>query len=85
MTLCVDCSQLAQTVVNNAFFRILAPPGMSEYFILPSVSTQLLLREGVDVPDHLLHVFDVSPQLHLLWVFLGLFISVRRWWKVASG
>ena len=46
---------MAQTVVTSAFCRILAPPGMSECFILPSVSTQLLLREGVDVPDHLLH------------------------------
>ena len=37
---------MAQTDVNNAFFRILARPGMSDYFILPSVSTQLLLQEG---------------------------------------
>ena len=54
---------MAHTNVNNAFHRILAPPGMSECFILPSVSTQLLLREGVDGPDHLLHLLDVSPQL----------------------
>ena len=53
---------MAQTDVNNAFYRILAPPGMSEYFIFPSVSTQLLLREGVDVPDHFLHLSDVSPH-----------------------
>ena len=68
---------MAQTDVNNAFFRILAPPGMSEYFILPSVSTQLLLREGVDVPDHLLHLSDVSPQLQVLamGVFLGFLFS----------
>ena len=59
---------------------------MSEYFILPSVSTQVLLREGVDVPDHLLHLSDVSPQLQVLAMFfLGLSISVKRWWKVASG
>ena len=57
---------MAQTDVNTAFFRILAPTGMSEYFILPRVSTQLLLREGVDVPDHLLHLSDVSPQLQVL-------------------
>ena len=42
---------MAQTDVNNAFYRILAPPGMSESFFLPSVSTQLLLQ-GVDIPDH---------------------------------
>ena len=47
---------MAQTDGNNAFCHILAPPGMSAYFILPSVSTQLLLQEGVEVPDHLLHL-----------------------------
>ena len=57
---------MAQTDVNNAFYRIFAPPGMSEYFILPSVSTQLLLQEGVEVPDHLRHLSDVSPQLQVL-------------------
>ena len=57
---------MAQTDVNTAFYRILAPRGMSEYFILPSVSTQLLLREGVYVPDHLRHLPDVSPQLQVL-------------------
>ena len=30
---------MAQTDVNTAFHRILAPTGMSEYFILPWVST----------------------------------------------
>ena len=48
---------MAQTDVNTAFYRILAPTGMSERFILPRVSTHLLLRE---VPDHLRHVSDVS-------------------------
>ena len=57
---------MAQTDVNNAFFRILARPGMSDYFILPSVSTRLLLQEGVEVPDHWLHLPDVSPQLQVL-------------------
>ena len=56
---------MAQTDVNAAFYRILAPTGMSEYFILPNVSTQLLLREGVKVPDHLRHLPDVSPQLQV--------------------
>ena len=54
---------MAQTDVNTAFYRILAPTGMSEYFILPRVSTHLLLREGV---DHLRHLSDVSPQLQVL-------------------
>ena len=40
--------------------------GMSESFILPRVSTHLLLREGVKVPDHLRHLSDVSPQLQVL-------------------
>ena len=57
---------MAQKDVNTAFFRILAPTGMSEYFILPRVSTQLLLREGVKVPDELRHLSDVSPQLQVL-------------------
>ena len=30
---------MAQTDVNTAFYRILAPNGMSEFFILPSVPT----------------------------------------------
>ena len=73
---------MAHTDVNNAFCRILALLGMSEYFILPSVSTQLLLREGVDVPDHLLHLSDVSSlflsedsgQLRSVsWLFCGRF------------
>ena len=42
---------MAQTDVNTAFYRILAPSGMSEYFILPSVSTRLLLLTGVIVPE----------------------------------
>ena len=57
---------MAQTDVNTAFYRTLAPTGMSEYFILPMVSTHLLLREGVKVPDHLRHLSDVSPQLQVL-------------------
>ena len=52
---------MAQTDVNNAFYRNLAPPGMSEYFISPRVSIQLLLQEGVEVPDNWLHLPDVSP------------------------
>ena len=50
---------MAQTDVNNAFYRILAPPGMSGNFILRCVSTQILL---VDIPDYLLHLSDVSPH-----------------------
>ena len=57
---------MAQTDVNTAFYRILAPNGMSEFFILPNVSTQLLLHEGVEVPDHLRHLPNVSPQLQVL-------------------
>ena len=57
---------MAQTDVNTAFYRILAPNGMSEFFILPSVPTQLLQREGVKVRDHLLHLPEVYPQLQVL-------------------
>ena len=35
---------MAQTDVNTAFYRRSAPDGMCEYFILPKVSTQLLLQ-----------------------------------------
>ena len=64
---------MVQTDVTTAFYRILAPLGMSECFILPSVSIQLLLREGVNVPEHLRHLPDVSPQLRVLAMvfFLG--------------
>ena len=57
---------MAQTDVNTAFYRILAPNGMSDFFNLPSVPTQLLLREGVKVPDLLQHPPNVSPQLQVL-------------------
>ena len=69
---------MAQTDVNTAFYRILAPTGMSEYFILPRVSTHLLLRERVEAPDHLRHLSDVSPQLQVLamgFSWAGLFLS----------
>ena len=50
---------------------------MSENFVLPSVSTQLLLREGVNVPEHFRHLPTVSQQLQVLamFFFLGLFLS----------
>ena len=77
---------MAQTNVHTSLYPILAPVGMSEYFILPSVSTQMLLREGVNVPDHLRHLPDVSPKLQVFaMVFLGLFVSVTRLWKDVSG
>ena len=52
--------------MNTAFYRILAPNGMSEFYILPSVPTQLLLREHVKVPDLAQHLPNVSPQLQVL-------------------
>ena len=33
---------------------------------MPKVSTHLLLREGVEIPDHLRHLPDVSPQRQVL-------------------
>ena len=47
---------MAQTDVNTEFYRILAPDGISEYVMLPRVSTQLLLQEEVTV-------LELSPQL----------------------
>ena len=53
--------------------------GVSEYFILPCVSTQLLLREGVEVPDDLLHYLMCHRNFRsLLWVFLGLFFFCQK-------
>ena len=69
---------MAHTDVNTAFHRILALSGMSEYFILPSVSTQLLLREGDKVPDHLRHLSDVSPQLQVLAMGFSWAFSFRQ-------
>ena len=57
---------MVQTDVNTAFYRILSPDGVSEYSILPSVSTQLLMLEGFDVPEHLRHLPEVSPRLQIL-------------------
>ena len=37
----------------------------------------------MEVPDDLLHLHRNFRSW--LWVFLGLFISVRRWWKVVFG
>ena len=51
---------MAQTDVNTAFYGILAPTRMSEYFMLQNVSTDLLFCEGVNGLDHLRHVPDVS-------------------------
>ena len=43
---------MAQTDVNTAFCRILAPSGTPCISFLPSVLTQLLFREGDRVPNH---------------------------------
>ena len=39
---------------------------MSENFVLPSVSTRRLLREGANVPEHLRDLPAASPQLQVL-------------------
>ena len=58
---------MAQTDVNTAFYRILAPTGMSEYFILPrGCPLTCSFGERVKFPDHLRHLSDVSPQLQVL-------------------
>ena len=58
--------KMSQTDANTSFHRILAPTGTSEYFILPRVSTHLILREGSKVPDHFPHLSGVSQQLQVL-------------------
>ena len=67
----------AQTDVNTALYRIMAPTGMSECFMLPNASTQLLLREGVKVPDHLRPLPVVSPQLQVLAMVFSWALRVR--------
>ena len=42
----------------------------------------LFLQEGVELPDPLLHLPDVSPQLQVLAMGLSWALSARRWWKV---
>ena len=49
---------------------------MSEYFSLPNVSIQLLLCEGVNVPEHVRHLPDVSPPLQVL--AMGFFLGSLR-------
>ena len=56
MALCVAYSDVLGWTATSCYHMaqtILAPPGRSKYFILPSV-------------DHLLHLPDVSPQLQVL-------------------
>ena len=62
----ISAYHMAQTDVNTAFYRISTFNGMGENFILPGVSTQLLLQEGVDVPEHLRHLPVLSLQLQVL-------------------
>ena len=81
---------MAKTDVNTSFYRILAPTGMSEYYILPKVATYLLtyslLREGGKFQI----ICDICPTClrssrFLPWASLGRFILVRRWRKVVYG
>ena len=77
---------MAQTDLNTALYRILAPTGMPEHFILPRVSTHLLLREGVEVPNHLRHLSDVFPQLQVLAMgFSWALYFCQKWWRVVYG
>ena len=41
---------IAQMDVNNAFYRIRAPIGMEELFVLPAVRSDLLKKMGVGHP-----------------------------------
>ena len=75
---------MAQTDVNTAFYRILAPDGKSEYFIFPSVSILLLMPEGLmwqrtcDTRTSYRRDCRFSQ-----WVPLGLSASVKGWWRAA--
>jgi hypothetical protein len=57
---------LAQTDVNNAFYRIGVPAGLEECFILPQVKTSLLTELGVKLPADLASSDFVSPALMVL-------------------
>eukprot|EP00959_Pyramimonas_sp_CCMP1952_P463748 9485457-Pyramimonas_sp.AAC.1 len=44
---------LAQTDVNNAFFRVRTPPGLSKYFRLPPVDEEMLRAVNPTAPQGL--------------------------------
>ena len=58
---------------------------MSEFFILPNVPTQLLLREGVKVPDHLRHLPNVSTSGPGDGLFLGSLLLSKDGGELCSG
>ena len=75
---------MAQTDVNTAFYRMSAPDKMCEYFVLPGLSTQLLLQEGsmcwsiCGTCLFFRHNCRCSR-----WDFLVLCTCVKKWWRAA--
>ena len=57
---------MAQTDVNTALCRVLAPDGMPECSDLAGGVCSAAPARGVDVPEHLRQLPELSPQLHVL-------------------
>ena len=57
---------LAQMDVNNAFYRIAMPPGLSKYFCLPQASVRALRACGADIPPGLSEASFVTPEFSVL-------------------
>eukprot|EP00969_Alexandrium_andersonii_P198609 8771454-Alexandrium_andersonii.AAC.1 len=57
---------LSQTDVNNAFYRIINPPGLSEHFVLPRVQVRHLYSCGIQLPESLSGSQWASPVLCVL-------------------
>ena len=57
---------LAQTDVNNAFYRIGVPAGLEECFLLPQVKASLLTELGIVLPEEVAADAVVSPALTVL-------------------
>ena len=78
---------LAQTDVNNAFYRIGVPAGLEECFLLPQVKSSMLTELGLELPSDLAADAFVSPALTVLamgfsWSLYVL--NASAWWRLAS-
>mgnify|MGYP006908745217 CR=1 FL=1 len=56
---------LAQTDVNNAFYRIGVPAGLEECFLPPQVKASLLTELGIELPPDLLRRGKEAGHLSL--------------------
>ncbi|CAK0801273.1 unnamed protein product, partial [Prorocentrum cordatum] len=57
---------MSQTDVNNAFDRIQLPPGMNDYFILPSIDAKWITEAAPDLAPGLPAGIRISPRMEVL-------------------